>query len=114
MNSSIPEALAGLTIDGYAVPCAAVRYDGTAPSYVLYSLLGQTGEIYAEGREAETGVGYAVDCYSPGRSPALMIAVKVALEAAGYVVTVELEHYDHESDRFQSSLTAILEGAVYE
>ena len=43
-----------------------------------------------------------------------MIAVKVALEAAGYVVTVELEHYDHESDRFQSSLTAILEGAVYE
>lgn len=107
------EALAGLTVDGYSIPAAAVRYDGRSPSYVVWQLLGQLGTIYAEGREAATGVSYAVDCYSPGRSTALLLAVKAALEAGGYIVTVEMEHYDHATDRFQASLTAQIEGAVY-
>lgn len=110
---TIDAALAGLTVGGYPIPCAAVRYDGKAPSYVVYTLLGQVGEIYAEGAEAATGVSFAVDCYSPGRSTALMLAVKAALEAAGWIVTVEMEHYDHDVDRFQSSLTASIEGALY-
>ena len=110
---SIPEALDGLTVEGLAIPCAAVRYDGQAPSYVVCTLLGQLGEIYADGQEAATGVSYAVDCYSPGRSSALMLAVKAALEAAGWIVTVDMEHYDHDTDRFQSSLVAQIEGAEY-
>ena len=110
---AIDAALAGLTVGGYPVPCAAVRYDGKAPSYVVYSLLGQVGEIYAEAAEAATGVSFALDCYSPGRSTALMLAVKAALEAAGWIVTVEMEHYDHDVDRFQTSLTASIEGALY-
>lgn len=110
---AIGDVLAGLTVEGYAVPCAAVRYAGTAPSYVVYSLLGQSGAIYAEGAEAATGVSFAVDCYSPGRSSALMLAVKAALEGAGWIVTVDMEHYDHESDRFQSSMIAVIEGGVY-
>lgn len=113
MSSSIAADLEGLTVEGVAIPCAPVRYTGTAPSYVLYSLLGQLGEIYAEGKEAETGVGWAVDCYSPGRSAALMLAVKERLEAAGWIVTVDMEHYDHDTDRFQSSLVAQIEGADY-
>ena len=110
---TIENALAGLTVEGQAIPAAAVRYDGRAPSYVVYTLLGQVGEIYAEAAEAATGVSFAIDCYSPGRSSALMLAVKAALEAAGWIVTVEMEHYDHSVDRFQSSLTASIEGALY-
>ena len=90
-----------------------MRYDGRAPSYVVCTLLGQSGVIWAEGAEAATGVAFALDCYSPGRSTALMLAVKAALEAAGWIVTVEMEHYDHDKDCFQSSLTAEIEGALY-
>ena len=96
-----------------SIPVAAVRYAGRAASYVVYTLLGQVGALYAEGAEAATGVSFALDCYSPGQSTALMLAVKTALEAAGWLVTVEMENYDHDTDRFQSSLTAVIEGALY-
>ena len=112
-SPTIENALAGLTVEGQSIPVAAVRYDGRAPSYVVYSLLGQTGEIYAEAAEAATGVAFALDCFSPGRSAALMLAVKAALEAAGWIVTVDMEYYSHDADRFQSSLTASHEGALY-
>ena len=110
---TIENALAGLTVDGVSIPVAAVRYAGRAASYVVYQLLGQVGALYAEGVEVATGVSFALDCYSPGRSTALMLATKTALEAAGWLVTVEMENYDHDTDRFQSSLTAVIEGALY-
>jgi len=105
---TIAEALAGI-----GLPCCHPPYRGKEPAYITYSLLGQGGQIYAEGREAETGVIYAVEVFSPGHSTELLLKIKAALEAAGYVVTVEMETYDHDTDRHQMSLTAIIEGAEY-
>lgn len=108
MILTIPEALAGI-----GLPCIHPPYRGKNPAYITYSLLGQTGQIYAEGREAETGVMYAVDIFSPGYSAQLLLDVKAALEEAGYIATVEMENYDHDTDRHQMSLTAVIEGAEY-
>lgn len=108
MTLTIAEALAGL-----GLPCVHPPYMGSKSAYITYSLLGQTGQIYAEGREAETGVMYAVEIFSPGYSAQLLRDVKAALEEAGYIATVEMENYDHDTDRHQMSLTAMIEGAEY-
>lgn len=107
-SPTIPEALAGI-----GLPCSNPPYKGKASAYITYSLLGQAGQIYAEGREAETGVMYAVEVFSPGYSVETLCDIKAALEAAGYIVTVEMENYDHDTDRHQMSLTAIIVGAEY-
>lgn len=94
-------------------PVARMRYVGDAPTYIVYSLLGQTGQLYAEGNEAETAVSYAVSIFSPGSSPALMTAAKAALEAAGWIAEVDMEYYDFETDRYQATLTVRKEGGIY-
>lgn len=108
MTLTIAEALADV-----GLPCCHPPYRGKASAYITYSLLGQVGQIYAEGREAETGVMYAVEIFSPGYSAQLLRDVKAALEAAGYIANVEMENYDHDTDRHQMSLTAVIEGAEY-
>ena len=57
----IYEALADL-----GVPVCHPPYKGGEETYITYQLLGQSGQIYAEGGEAETGVQYAVSIFAEG------------------------------------------------
>lgn len=79
----------------------------------LGRLPGSPGQIYAEGGEAETGVQYAVSIFAEGFAAGLLKRVKAALEAAGYIVTVDMETYDKETGRTQIALIAETEGAEY-
>ena len=50
----IYEALADL-----GVPVCHPPYKGGEETYITYQLLGQSGQLYAEGGEAETEIGRA-------------------------------------------------------
>lgn len=104
----IYEALAGLN-----VPVCHPPYKGDSETYVTYQLLGQTGQIYAEGSEAETAMSYAVSVFSDTANLTLAQEVKAALEAAGYVATIDMETYNAETGRVQVAIVAETEGAVY-
>ena len=83
------------------------------PPYKGAEELGQSGQLYAEGGEAETGVQYAVSIFAEGFAAGLLQRAKAALEAAGYIVTVDMETYDKETGRTQIALIAETEGAAY-
>ena len=104
----IYEALADL-----GVPVCHPPYKGAEETYIAYQLLGQSGQIYAEGGEAETGVQYAVSIFADRFDAGLLTRAKAALEAAGYIVTVDMETYDKETGRTQIALIAETEGAEY-
>lgn len=104
----IYEALADL-----GVPVCHPPYKGAEETYITYQLLGQSGQIYAEGSEAETGVQYAVSIFAGGFAARLLRSVKTALEAAGYIATVDMETYDKETGRTQIAIIAETEGAEY-
>ena len=57
----IYEALSSL-----GVPVCHPPYKGAEETYITYQLLGQSGQLYAEGGEAETGVQYAVSIFAEG------------------------------------------------
>ena len=95
------------------VPVCHPPYNGAETTYITYQLLGQSGQLYAEGAEAETGVQYAVSIFAEGFAAGLVKRVKAALEAAGYIVTVDMETYDKETGRTQIALIAETEGAEY-
>lgn len=100
-------------LDGIGVPVCHPPYKGAAETYITYQLLGQSGQLYAEGREAETAVQYAVSIFAGGFAARLVRSVKTALEDAGYIVSVDMETYDKETGRTQIALIAETEGAVY-
>ena len=104
----IYEALADL-----GFPVCHPPYKGGGETYVTYQLLGQSGQLYAEGGEAETGVQYAVSIFADRFDAGLLTRTKDALEAAGYIVTVDMETYDKETGRTQIALIAETEGAEY-
>lgn len=100
-------------LDGIGVPVCHPPYKGAEETYITYQLLGQSGQLYAEGCEAETAVQYAVSIFAEGFAAGLLTRVKAALEQAGYVVSVDMETYDKETGRTQIALIAETEGAVY-
>lgn len=104
----IYEALAGI-----GVPVCHPPYKGAEETYITYQLLGQSGQLYAEGCEAETAVQYAVSIFAEGFAAGILTRVKAALERAGYIVSVDMETYDKETGRTQIALIAETEGAVY-
>ena len=104
----IYEALSSL-----GVPVCHPPYKGGDGTYITYQLLGQSGQIYAEGGEAETGVQYAVSIFADGFAAELLKRVKAKLEDAGYIATVDMETYDKETGRTQIALIAETEGAAY-
>ena len=100
-------------LDGIGVPVCHPPYKGAEETYITYQLLGQSGQLYAEGCEAETAVQYAVSIFAEGFAAGLLTRVKAALERAGYIVSVDMETYDKETERTQIALIAETEGAVY-
>ena len=101
------------TLADLGVPVCHPPYKGGGETYITYQLLGQSGQLYAEGGEAETGVQYAVSIFAEGFAVDLLQRTKVALEAAGYIATVDMETYDKETGRTQIAIIAETEGAEY-
>lgn len=95
------------------VPVCHPPYRGPEETYITYQILGQAARVYAEGTEAETATQFAVSIYAEGCRAALIRETKAALERAGYIVTVDMEHYDREIRRTQVAMIAETEGAVY-
>ena len=101
-------------LQALGIPVCHPPYLGSERKYVTYQFIGQDGILYAEGREQETGVMYAVNVYAERKEVfALMLDVKSTLEAAGYIVTVDTEIYEETEKLHRIVLTAAREGAVY-
>ena len=100
-------------LSSLGVPVGHPPYKGAEETYITYKLLGQSGQLYAEGGEAETGVQYAVSIFAGCLAAGLLKRVRAALEAAGYIATVDMETYDKETGRTQIAIIAECEGAEY-
>ena len=100
-------------LENLGVPVCHPPYKGSNETYITYQLLGQGNRVYAESREAETSVMYAVSIFSEGFAAGLLRETKASLEAAGYIVTVDMETYDKDTGRTQIALIAETEGNEY-
>lgn len=100
-------------LENLGVPVCHPPYRGNEETYITYQLLGQGDRVYAEGREAETSVMYAVSIFAEGFAAELLRQVKEKLEDAGYIVAVEMETYDKDTGRTQIALIAETEGGEY-
>lgn len=94
-------------------PVSHPPYYGKEPLYITYQSLGQLGQIYAEGQEAETCSSFALNLYFSKLDPAAIQTVKRLLQQAGYVATVDGEIYEAAASRTRIMMTAEREGEQY-
>lgn len=105
---TIAEALAST-----GIRCSRPPFPYNDDTYVTYTLLGQSGMLYAEGREQETAVTYVVNLYVSDNFLASMRKVKAALETAGYIVTIDTEYYEDAIKKRHIVMTAEIQGDIY-
>lgn len=114
---SIFEALAGLSYGDCSVPVSHPPHVASAgdeaDAYIEVRHLGQTGTIYAEGKERATGVMYAVTLYYLAYDEALIREVKRRLEKGGWLVTFDGEDYNGEQKLGLVSWVAMRAGGEY-
>jgi len=94
-------------------PVCHVPYHGTEKKYITYQIAGQSGTLYAEGNEAETGTAYIVNLYNTTYDASFLTTAKSMLKDAGYIVTVDMEDYDSVSKESRTVLYCVIEGADY-
>lgn len=95
------------------VPVKRPDYKGDAPQYVTYQLLGQTGTIYAESTEAETGTEFIVNIWSKVDYVSLLTDVKRTLLQNRYRVDVQAEYFDKESGYYRVIIETACIGAQF-
>lgn len=95
------------------VPVKRPDYKGDAPQYITYHLYGQTGTIYAESTEAETGTEFMISIWSKTDYTELLHDVKWALLNAHWRVTVEAEYFDSDSGYYRVILDAACVGESF-
>ncbi len=98
-------------LSGLNVPVRRPDYKGNAAQYITYQLLGQTGTIYAESTEAETGTEFLLNIWSKTDYTALLTQVKQTLLRNRYRVTVLSEVFEKEDGYYRVILEASCIGA---
>lgn len=89
-------------------------YMGDERTYITCQCMGQTGVLYAEGTEKETGIMYSVDYYTD--TPPFDTAIKdikARLAAAGWSCTVDAEIYETDTGLYHIAMTASGVGGIY-
>lgn len=102
-------------LGGVGYPVCHPPYRGSESRYITYQLIGQTGMLYADNGEANTGVLYSVHLWAAdGRGLyEMMHKVRSRLEDADWVVTVDTQFYDNDARLHRLILNAVAVGAIY-
>lgn len=96
-----------------SVPVKRPDYKGNAPQYVTYQMLGQTGTIYAESTEAETGTEFLLNIWSKTDFTELLASLKQTLLQNRYRVTVMGEYFEKDSGYYRVIVETACIGAHY-
>lgn len=100
-------------LSALGIPVCHPPYSGGEHTFVTYQLMGQSGTMYAESREAETGMGYSVDLYTDGEYVTLIHSIKSALEDAGYSCVVDQEIYEQNTGLRHIAMSATIPEEIY-
>ena len=86
------------------IPVERCSYRGDAAQYAIYRVIGQTGQLCAEDKEAETGVLIAIDLYCKGNYLATLALMRETLWLHGIGSEVEMETYEEDAGFYHVSV----------
>ena len=99
MNKYIMETLAPL-----GVPVSFMRYNQTAPTYIVFLEYNQTPMLNGNNEELYTERFFQVDIFSDGNYMQLVKDLKELMKNAGFGRMFESETYDEDMNKYRKTL----------
>lgn len=99
MNKLIIDTLKSLN-----VPTAFLKYTGSSTTYIVFFVLNEQGELFADNDEISTQYNIQIDIYSKSDYTTLVASVKNALKAVGFKRTYAIDIYENDTNLYHKSL----------
>ena len=100
-----------LSVKGASIPCAHLRYKGKARTYVVWSIIGNSGELYADDELLNSAVTVDVDVYAEGNYVDVITEIKNKMKENEWIwVEDSADMYEEDTELYHKTLTFAKEG----
>lgn len=112
MNKELKQIFGdALIVNGKTVPVAHLRYKGNEKTFVVWSITGIRGELYADDAVECSAVSVDVDVYSSGNYVEIVEAIKRLMSNADWIwVEDSAEMYEDDTALYHKTLSFEKEG----
>ena len=100
-----------IIVKGASVPFAHLRYKGNERTYVVWSIIGILGEIYADDELLYSAVTVDIDVYSEGNYVDVITEIKRIMNDNEWIwVEDSAEMYEEDTELYHKTITFAKEG----
>ncbi len=100
-----------IEVKGASVPCAHLRYNGKARTYVVWTIIGNSGEIYADDELLYSAVTVDVDVFSEGNYVDVITEIKKIMKDNEWIwVEDSAEMFEEDTGLYHKTITFAKEG----
>lgn len=112
MNEELKQIFGdAITVNGAAIPCAHLHYKGASRKYVVWGIIGNTGEIYADDELLYSAVEIDVDVYSEGNYIDVITEIKKIMKEHEWIwIEDSAEMYEEDTELYHKTITFAKEG----
>ena len=100
-----------IAVKGEKIPCAHLRYNGSARKYVVWSIISESGALYADDELQCSAVTVDIDVYSEGNYIDVITEIKKIMKEHEWIwVEDSAEMYEEDTELYHKTLTFTKEG----
>lgn len=101
-----------IMVGGVAVPTAHIRYKGDSRKYVVWSIISDSGEVYADDELLYSAISVDVDVYSESNYIDVVKEIKKIMKENEWIwVEDSAEMYEEDTALYHKTITFGKEGA---
>ena len=114
MNAEIKKIFGeSIMVDGTEVPVAHLKYKGNSRTYVIWGIISEKGELYADDEPVASSVLVDVDVYSDGNYIKTITEIKKLMKNNDWMwVEDSQEMFDEDTGLYHKTLTFTKEGEI--
>lgn len=112
MNEELKQIFGdAIAVKEISVPCAHLRYNGNARTFVVWSIIGNSGELYADDELLYSAVTIDVNVYSEGNYIDVVAEIKKIMKTHDWIwVEDSAEMYEEDTALYHKTITFAKEG----
>ena len=100
-----------ISVKGVSVPCAHLRYKGKARTFVVWSIIGNSAEVYADDELLYSAVTVDVNVYSEGNYVDVITEIKKIMKENEWIwVEDNAEMFEEDTELYHKTITFTKEG----
>ena len=112
MNEELKQIFGdSIAVKGETIPCAQLRYKGKSRKYVVWNIIGNSGELYADDELLYSAVTVDVNVYSESNYVDVITEIKKIMKEHEWIwVEDSAEMFEEDTELYHKTLTFTKEG----